>query len=289
MLIENNWLNMLVDKGENKDYVIRANQVWSGNRIPGHLSIVFIEGDNLFHGATAHSCQGLLVVEASRSHSDTPHSVGLFWTSDQPDTETATYTTHNTHKRQTCMPPAGFKAAIPARERSQTHALDCAATAIGTVHGDANMNNSGGRKQIYPSNGLRASCFSLGRKQIWCWSHRLTVDENWHPRAVRFKSSISSKNCIIVKGILSLCGSPRNAHKPHIRTLYIATHKPAVVRRFRTFDNQLTDMHANEQVSLRSVAISVYTRVFDNAIIRICYCILPLWVENGKIKVLNPG
>jgi hypothetical protein len=27
MLIENNWLNMLVDKGENKDYVIRAIQV----------------------------------------------------------------------------------------------------------------------------------------------------------------------------------------------------------------------------------------------------------------------
>jgi hypothetical protein len=28
--------------------------------------------------------QGLLIVEASRSHSDTPHSVGLLWTSDQP-------------------------------------------------------------------------------------------------------------------------------------------------------------------------------------------------------------
>jgi hypothetical protein len=28
--------------------------------------------------------QGLLTIEASRSHSDTPHSVGLLWTSDQP-------------------------------------------------------------------------------------------------------------------------------------------------------------------------------------------------------------
>ena len=27
--------------------------------------------------------QGLLIVEVSRSHSDTPHSVGLLWTSDQ--------------------------------------------------------------------------------------------------------------------------------------------------------------------------------------------------------------
>jgi len=30
-------------------------------------------------------CQGLLTVEASRSHSDTPHSVGHLWTSDEPD------------------------------------------------------------------------------------------------------------------------------------------------------------------------------------------------------------
>jgi len=35
--------------------------------------------------------QGLLVVEASGSYSDTPHSVGLLWTSDQPYTETSTW------------------------------------------------------------------------------------------------------------------------------------------------------------------------------------------------------
>jgi hypothetical protein len=34
--------------------------------------------------------QGLLIIEASRSHSDTLHSVGLLWTSDQPDAETYT-------------------------------------------------------------------------------------------------------------------------------------------------------------------------------------------------------
>ena len=32
----------------------------------------------------------LLFVQVSRSHSDTPHSVGLLWTSDQPDAETST-------------------------------------------------------------------------------------------------------------------------------------------------------------------------------------------------------
>jgi len=34
--------------------------------------------------------QGPLTVEVLRSHSDTPHPVGLLWTSDQPDTEIST-------------------------------------------------------------------------------------------------------------------------------------------------------------------------------------------------------
>jgi hypothetical protein len=34
--------------------------------------------------------QGLLNIEASRSHSDTPHSVGFLWASDQPDSQTST-------------------------------------------------------------------------------------------------------------------------------------------------------------------------------------------------------
>jgi hypothetical protein len=34
--------------------------------------------------------QGLLIIEASRSPSDTPQSVGLLWTSNQPDAETST-------------------------------------------------------------------------------------------------------------------------------------------------------------------------------------------------------
>jgi len=34
--------------------------------------------------------QGLLTIETSRSHSDSSHSVGLLWTSDQPDVKTST-------------------------------------------------------------------------------------------------------------------------------------------------------------------------------------------------------
>jgi hypothetical protein len=40
-------------------------------------------------------------------------------------------TTHNTHKRQTSMSPAGFEPTIPANERLQTDALDRAVTGIG--------------------------------------------------------------------------------------------------------------------------------------------------------------
>jgi hypothetical protein len=75
--------------------------------------------------------QGLLIIEASRSHSDTPHSVGLLWTRDRPEAETSTGTTRNNHKRQTSMLPVGFERTITASERPQTHAGDRAAAGIG--------------------------------------------------------------------------------------------------------------------------------------------------------------
>jgi len=44
--------------------------------------------------------QDLLTVEASRSHSDTPHSVGLLWTGDRPVAQTST----GQHTTLTSMP-----------------------------------------------------------------------------------------------------------------------------------------------------------------------------------------
>ena len=35
--------------------------------------------------------QGLLIIEAPQSHSDTPQLVGVLWMSDQPDTQTSTW------------------------------------------------------------------------------------------------------------------------------------------------------------------------------------------------------
>jgi len=44
-------------------------------------------------------CQGLLIIEASRSLSDTPHAVGLPWKRDQPDAEISTWRQHTTLTR----------------------------------------------------------------------------------------------------------------------------------------------------------------------------------------------
>ena len=79
--------------------------------------------------------QGLLIIEAWRLHSDTPHSVRLLWTSDQADAETCAWQrTTLTRDRHPC-PPAGLETIISASERPQTHVSDRTATGIGKVVG----------------------------------------------------------------------------------------------------------------------------------------------------------
>ena len=47
--------------------------------------------------------QGLIIIEASRSHSDTPHSVGILWMGDQPVADTSTrQNTILTRDRNSC-------------------------------------------------------------------------------------------------------------------------------------------------------------------------------------------
>ena len=73
-----------------------------------------------FYGAVPLVGLGLLTLEISRSHSDTPHSV-----------ETLYLTTHNTHNRRRSVPQRDSNPAIPASERPQAKALYRAATGIG--------------------------------------------------------------------------------------------------------------------------------------------------------------
>jgi hypothetical protein len=75
--------------------------------------------------------QGLFIIEASRSDSNTPHPVGLLWTSDKPDAETSTWQHTRLTRDRYPVSPAGFEPAIPASEWPQTHALVCVATGIG--------------------------------------------------------------------------------------------------------------------------------------------------------------
>ena len=74
------------------------------------------------------------VIEASRSHSDTSHSAGLLWRSDQTDAETYTwqYTTLTTD-RFPCL-RRDSKPTVSAGERPQTYALDRAATGTGVIY-----------------------------------------------------------------------------------------------------------------------------------------------------------
>jgi len=66
-----------------------------------YRSVVWIIIFNFPHHLTVWQSpvgQGLLIIDASRSHSDTSHSVGLLWKSDQPDTENPTCQ-HITHTK----------------------------------------------------------------------------------------------------------------------------------------------------------------------------------------------
>jgi hypothetical protein len=66
-----------------------------------------------YHCTTAPVGQGL-IIENSRSHTDPPHSVGLLWTSDQPDEETATWQhTTLTGNRNPC--PGGIRTRNPSK------------------------------------------------------------------------------------------------------------------------------------------------------------------------------
>jgi len=70
--------------------------------------------------------EGLLVVMVSRSYSVTAHSVGLFWVSDQADTEIPTWQ-HTAFTSDISLPPVGFEPAVPANEKPpfQKHTQKC--------------------------------------------------------------------------------------------------------------------------------------------------------------------
>jgi len=85
-------------------------------------------------GSTVRGGLGLLLFDFSRSHLIRHSTIGR----SSPDEcwvrcRDLYLTTHNTHKRQTSMPLAGFETAISESELPHTHTLDHGATGIGAA------------------------------------------------------------------------------------------------------------------------------------------------------------
>jgi hypothetical protein len=76
---------------------------------------------------------GLLVSSRFHGHTHLRHTtVGRTHLDEGPARRRDLYlTSHNTHKRQTSMPPVGFESTIPVSELPKTHAVDRTATGIG--------------------------------------------------------------------------------------------------------------------------------------------------------------
>lgn len=77
--------------------------------------------------------QGLLIYEASQSHSGAPHSVGVPRTCYQPNVETSPCN-HITLTSEAPMSRAGFQSAVSAIQWPQTQALDRSANGIGLFY-----------------------------------------------------------------------------------------------------------------------------------------------------------
>jgi hypothetical protein len=77
--------------------------------------------------------QGLHVIDGLRLHSISHTTLGR--TPADVRHRDLYLTRHNTHKRQTSIPLSRFEPAVPASDRPQTHALDRAATEIGSRKG----------------------------------------------------------------------------------------------------------------------------------------------------------
>jgi hypothetical protein len=91
-----------------------------------HLPFFLVLRPNVGHG--------LLIYKVSRSHTMT-HHIGRTSLDERSARRRNLYlSTHNTHKRQTSMSPAGFEPTISTSELPQIHALDGTDTGTGFIY-----------------------------------------------------------------------------------------------------------------------------------------------------------
>jgi hypothetical protein len=88
-----------------------------------------------FNGSTAPWGPRPLYFSRLHDHTETHTTLGRTpldeWSARRRDLY---LTKHNTHNRQTSMPPVGFEPTILVSEQPQTHALDCTANGIGILY-----------------------------------------------------------------------------------------------------------------------------------------------------------
>jgi len=82
-----------------------------------------------FHGLTT---LDLLIDEVSRSHSNTQHLVGLFWTSDRVVAETSLPNETQVSQDTDIQANGGIRTRCPSKREASEHALNRAATRIGS-------------------------------------------------------------------------------------------------------------------------------------------------------------
>ena len=94
------------------------------------LFLVQINQPNFFFAVALrpNAGHGLLIHEVSRSHTTVGRTPLDEWSARRRD---LCLTTHNTHNRQTSMPPVGFEPTTSAGERPHTYTLNRAATRTG--------------------------------------------------------------------------------------------------------------------------------------------------------------
>jgi hypothetical protein len=124
-------------------------------------------------------CQGLLIIEASPSHSDTLHSVALLWTSDQSDAETSTWQ-HTTLTRD--RHPCSRRDSYPQSQKA-----------------------SGRRPTPYTARPLGSASYLLNIPLVSLWG------SNTHTSNVQSPLSFSNKqSCIylgrVCNGVISFLG-----------------------------------------------------------------------------------
>jgi hypothetical protein len=90
-----------------------------------NMWVVTVSPPLFSYGSTAQASLSLLIVEVSRSHSDTLHSVGIFRTSYQPDAETSTWQ-HTTLTRDRYPRPGGIRTRNPSKRTTTARPLGSA-------------------------------------------------------------------------------------------------------------------------------------------------------------------